>query len=337
MRRFLSVASVLTLAAAVTPLASLGAQDRQPSCPTGSPQQIATADACEKATDLFAYMMPQLGTALVGGSHTLGIGSTLGGFPNFAFALRANFVRGDLPDVSSMSVSATGAVNSDIETTSQFIALPGVDFAVGIWKGFPMGVSRIGGIDLLGSLTYVPEIEDEDGGVSIKPTDGSTKIGLGARIGILEQSLVVPGVSFSYLVRDVPTLDLTASSGNDEFALEDFSVKTTSWRLSAQKNLMLIQLGAGVGQDTYKSSADITVTVNDPIIPVTGSASTSSSQDQSITRTTMYGSLGFNLFLAKVVAEIGRVSGGDVPTYNTFSEEADKARMYGSLGIRISF
>lgn len=334
MRRILPVAVLATLSAALSPAS---AQGRPASCATGTPQQVATADACEKATDLFAYMMPQLGTALVGSSHTLGVGSTLGGFPHFALALRVNAVRGDLPDVSSMSVAADGANADDIETNSQFVALPGVDFALGIWKGFPMGVSRIGGIDLIGNLTYVPEIEDEDGGVSITPTGGSTKIGLGARVGLLEQSLVVPGVSFSYLVRDVPTLDLAASSGNDEFALEDFSVKTTSWRLAAQKNLLLFQLGAGVGQDTYKSSADITVTVNDPIIPVVGSASTTTSQDQSITRTTMYGSLGFNLFLAKVVAEVGRVSGGDVPTYNTFSEEADKARLYGSLGIRISF
>lgn len=331
MRR-LVIASIV-LASAVAPVQG---QTRAASCATGTPQGFATQDACEKARDLFDYMMPQLGTSLVGGSHTLGLGTTLGGFPHFAIALRGNAVRGNVPDIQSISVSPTGAQRSNLVTNPQFIGLPGIDFALGIWKGLPLGVSRVGGIDLIGSVMYVPNIENADGGVNISTTDGSTKIGLGARVGILEQSLVVPGVSFSYLKRDVPTLDLTASAGNSDFALRNFSVETTSWRLAAQKNLLLFQLGAGLGQDTYQSAADISVTVRDPRIPG-GSASTTSNPDQSLTRTTMYGSVGFELFLAKVVAEIGRVSGGDVNTYNSFDEAADKSRMYGSLGLRISF
>ena len=41
--------------------------------------------------------------------------------------------------------------------------------------------------------------------------------------------------------------------------------------------------------------------------------------------------------IAKVVAEVGQVSGGDVSVYNSFSQAADKSRLYGSVGIRISF
>lgn len=324
------VATALLVAPLSAPLVtSLEAQDRPASCPTGTLAEQATADACEKAVDLFAYMMPQLGTALVGGSHTLGVGSTLGGFPHFTVALRANAVSGDLPDVENMSVSTTGANRDVIATNSQFLALPAVDFALGIWKGFPMGVSRIGGVDLLSNVTYVPSIEN--GGLTIDPTGGSMKFGIGARVGILEQSIVVPGVSFSYLVRDVPTLDIAAQAQGADFTIEDFSVQTTSWRLAAQKNLLLIQLGAGVGQDTYESSANLTTTA-------TGfPATTQNDLDQSLTRTTFYGSLGFNLFVAKVIAEVGQVSGGDVATFNSFDEAADKSRMYGSLGIRISF
>ena len=330
MRRIL-LASSAALALTIAPLS---AQGRVASCPVGTIQQRATADACEKAIDIFNYMMPQLGTSLAGGSHTLGIGSTLGGFPHLALALRGNAVFGDLPDINGIAVSPTGPTRSNIATNSQMLGLPGVDFALGLYKGFPLGVSRVGGVDLIGSLTYVPDIENA--GVSITTSSGSVKVGLGVRVGILEQSVVVPGVAFSYLRRDVPTLALTASSGNDTFLLDNFDVKTTSWRIAAQKNLMLFQLGAGVGQDTYESAADITVTVRDPIIPG-GSASTSASPDQSLTRTTMYGSVGINLFLAKLVAEVGRVSGGNVEMYNTFAEEADKARLYGSFGIRISF
>jgi hypothetical protein len=322
MRRLLLTS--LALAAVAVPLRA-----QNPNCAVAP---ATTADACEKATDLWSYMMPQLGTSLVGGSHTLGIGSSLGGFGHFAIALRANAVMGDLPDVAGMSVSAVGRQQGNIGTSSQILGLPAVDFSLGIWKGYPIGVSRIGGLDLIGSLTYIPEIEDTDAGVALRPDGGSTKVGLGARIGLLEQSLIVPGVAFSYLVRDLPTMNLEATSPDAEFAISDFSVKTKSWRLALQKNLLLFQLGAGVGQDTYDSRADISATVN-----TVGNPSVNTSVDQSLTRTTYYGSLGFNLFLAKVVAEVGQVNGGTVTTYNSFDEAADKSRLYGSVGIRISF
>ncbi len=309
--------------AAATLLVAAFAAPSQAQCAGG-----ATADACAKAVDLWAYMMPQIGTSLVGGSHTLGIGTTLGGFPHFAIALRGNAIKGDLPDLSAMNVSLLGAQSSNIPANSQILGLPGVDFAVGVFKGLPLGVTRVGGIDVIGSVTYVPDIEGD--GVSLTTSDGAMKIGMGARVGILEQSLIVPGVSVSYLVRDLPTMSLAASASNADFSLDDFSVKTTSWRLAAQKNLLLFQLGAGYGQDTYDASSTITGTV-------TGGGNFAVSPSQKLTRTTMYGSVGFNLLVAKVVAEVGQVSGGTVTTYNTFDQAADKSRLYGSVGLRISF
>ena len=310
------------LAVAVAVLAISAAPARS-QCPGG-----VTEDACQKAVDMWAYMMPQLGTSLVGGSHTLGIGSTLGGFPHFAVALRANAVMGNLPDLSAMNFSLAGAQSDNIDTPDQILGLPGVDFAVGVYKGFPLGVTRIGGVDLLGSVTYLPEIEGD--GASIIPTDGSMKIGLGARVGLLEQSLVVPGVSFSYLVRDLPVVDLTVDAGNATLDINDFSVKTTSWRLSAQKNLLLFQLSAGYGQDTYKAATTISGDVSGNAIGPVDAA-------QDLKRTSLYGSVGINLLLVKIIAEVGQVSGGDVTTFNTFAEAADKSRLYGSIGARISF
>ncbi len=314
MRRLLAGTALIVAAAAPAKAQCSGTPD--------------TGDACQKAVDLWAYLMPQLGTSLVGGSHTLGIGTTLGGFPHFAIALRGNAVMGNLPDISGITVNPGAAQNSNIDAKEQVIGLPGVDFALGIYKGFPLGVTRIGGVDLIGSVTYVPEIEGD--GVTLSVKDGSTKIGLGARIGLLEQSLIVPGVSVSYLVRDLPVMTVIANMSNAGFSLNDFSVKTTSWRLAAQKNLLLFQLGAGVGQDTYDASTSIM-----GIVAPAGNFSANPSQE--LKRTTMYGSLGFNLLIAKVVAEVGQVSGGDVTTFNTFSEAADKSRLYGSVGIRISF
>jgi hypothetical protein len=300
---------------------------------TGAQAQAAcsnalAADACAVGQDLFLYMAPQLGTSLTGASHTLGVGTTLGGFPHFAIALRGNAVMGDLPQLTDINAGA--AQQRTIDTKEQIIGLPTVDFALGLFKGVNLGVTRIGGIDLIGGVTYVPEIAEGD--ITIMPQDGSIAVGLGARVGLLEQSALIPGVAFSYMQRDLPTVDFGANSGTgDSFAINDFSVKTSSWRLSAQKNFLIFQLGAGYGSDTYDFSTNATVSVDN------GAQTASFDAAQSMTRNTMYGSLGINLFLFKVVGEVGQVSGGNAPTFNDFAQAANKARTYGSLGIRISF
>lgn len=321
MRRIL-VASAVTLALAVSAPAAR-AQD----CNEGS----ATGAACVTARDLFLYMAPQLGTSLTGASHTLGIGTNLGGFPHFAIAVRVNAVMGGMPSLTD--VTAGPAAPQTLETEDTFIGLPTVDFALGLTKGFSLGVTRIGGIDLIGGATYIPEVQLGENG-SITPQGGSLAIGLGARVGLLQQSALIPGVAFSFLSRNLPTIDLAMETdAGDQFNINDFAVNTTSWRISAQKNLLLFQLGAGIGGDMY----DFSTTANGVIDPSGVNQSFNFVADQKMTRTTMYGSLGINLLLAKIVAEVGQVSGGKAPTYHDYDQPADKSRVYGSVGVRISF
>jgi hypothetical protein len=317
MRRFAVALTALTVAASPA-LAQNG-------CPAGA--LTPTRDLQCNAADLFAYMAPQLGTAVAGGSHTLGLGTTVGGLPHFAVALRMNVVAGTTPDLEPL-----GAVNStpgtNLGTNGAALAFPTVDASVGLFKGIGLGVTRIGGVDLLASATYVPEVETD--GISIAPADGSLKIGYGVRVGLLQQSLIVPGVTFSYLKRDLPTVSLQAGTSGATFDMQDFSLTTSSWRLSAQKNLLMLQVAAGYGQDSYDASANIGVSATGLTIPnVNASVATK--------RTTMYGSLGLNLVIARIVAEVGQVSGGDVATYNTFSTGPNAKRLYGSIGIRAGF
>lgn len=282
-------------------------------------------DACAVAGDLFRYMGTQLGTAVAGGSHTLGIGTNLGGFPHFAVALRANGVRGSLPTIGDVFAGPANPRNFEVEDS--WVPMATVDFALGLTKGFNVGVTRIGGIDLIGGITYVPTIEDGD--ISLTP-ESNIAVGLGARVGILEQSALIPGVSVSYMKRDLPTLDLSATADNgSSFAINDFGVKTTSWRLAAQKNLLLFQLGAGYGGDTYNLSTSASVNAE--------GQSGSFSDNLKVTRNTLYGTLGINLWLIKIVGEVGQVSGGNVPTVNTYDTAADASRLYGTVGVRISF
>ncbi len=322
MRRIL-VASFAVAAFSLTAPSTVAAQQ---ACGAGS--DPLAADACATGADFLRYMAPQLGTSLVGGSHTLGIGTNLGGFPHFAIAVRANAVMGSLPDIDNLSAGAATPRNYTVK--DQYLGLPTVDFALGLTKGFNLGVTRIGGIDLIGGATYVPEVSEQD--FSVAAPDGSLSLAYGARVGLLQQSALIPGVAFSWMKRDMPTLDLsTTTDGGDQLSINNLAIKSTSWRLSAQKNFLLFQFGAGFGKDNYDFNADVAASVDG------GTYNGSFNAAQEMSRTTMYGSLGINLFLVKIVGEVGQVSGGSAPTYHTYDTAADAKRMYGTVGIRISF
>jgi hypothetical protein len=212
------------------------------------------------------------------------------------------------------------------------LGLPTVDAAIGVFGGLPLGVTKVGGLDLLVNAAYIPEYSG--GGVTVKAPNGSLKIGYGARIGLLQEGLLTPGIGFSYMKRDLPTVDLAAKTGTlgGQFNVTGLAVNTTSWRVTASKSLLVLGLAVGAGQDTYDSEANIKVTTT--LLPAGSSASAS----QSLTRTNYFADLSLNMMLAKLVAEVGTVQGGDLTTYNTFKgKAADASRLYGSVGLRIGF
>src|SRR5205085_6699398 len=217
--RFHLLVSIAALAVAAT---SVQAQVDTQRCPPGTtnglgvPDQArATQDACQKAIDLFKYLAPQLGTAIAGGNPTLGQGGNLGGLGHFSAGLRLNAVQGSLPQVQNVTPSVQGAQQTQFPTKTQLLPMPTADLAIGVFKGIPLALTNVGGIDLLVSASYVPEFNNS--GVSVKVPNGSLKLGYDARVGILQESLLVPHVSVSYRVSDLPTLNIARLIG--EFSL----------------------------------------------------------------------------------------------------------------------
>jgi hypothetical protein len=298
----------------------------------------ASQDACQKAIDLFQYMAPQLGISITGGNATLGQGGTLGGLGHFSVGLRVNAVAGSLPQIQDVSPVVTGAVSSQYETEDQIIGLPTADLAIGLFKGIPLPLTNVGGVDLLVSAAYLPEFDGD--GVSVRVPSGSLKLGFGARVGVLQESLLVPGLSVTYLRRDLPTTNISATSANDSLYVNDLSVKTDAWRVVASKSLLMFGIAVGAGQDRYKSSADIAASV-DAQPPATTSrfrAAPTSPIVQELTRTNVFADLTVNLLILKLTGEIGQVSGGEISTYNTFNgKQAADSRVYGSIGARFGF
>jgi hypothetical protein len=326
MRARLLMAAGLSLVA----LRSAGGQ----ACGTPSTDPgTASADARQQAEDVFQYMAPQLGLAIAGGSPTLGQAGSLGGLGHFTVGLRGNALAGTLPQVDQFQQCYDGARSRTLPTEDRFVGLPAIDAAIGVFKGLPLGVTNVGGIDVLLSASYIREIDTDYLDVTVP--EGSLKIGYGARVGLLQESLLVPGVSVSVLRRDLPSVNVVGSSAGNSLEVNNLSVKTTAWRVVASKSLLLFGLTAGMGRDSYDQSATVTATVSDPVF---GTASSSISPSQSVTRTNMFAGASLNLLMLKVTGEVGRVSGGTISTYNSFDgKAAADSRLYGSVGLRFGF
>ena len=313
-------------AAAVLAATAVSASAQANSCAAG-----LTQDACQKAVDVYQYLAPQLGTAITGGNATLGQGGALGGPGHFSLGVRVNAVKGTLPQVDDPSATPvlTGARATAYPTKDAYIPMPTIDGALGIFKGIPLSLTNVGGIDALVSASYIPKVDRSD--VSIDP-DNPVKFGYGVRVSALQESIVSPGISFTYLKRDLPVLSLTGMSSNSTLHIDDLTEKTTAWRLVASKSFVLFGLAAGYGQDSYKSSANANATIS-------GQTSSTISVAQDMTRSNMFADLSLNFPIFKLIAEVGQVSGGTAPTtVNTFPAKGIvDSRLYGSVGFRLSW
>jgi hypothetical protein len=324
------------------------AQTNAASCPASTSagtingsRQNAQRDACLMAVDVFQFLAPQLGISLTGGNATLGQGGTLGGLGHFAVGVRANLVMGDLPEVDKFPSVRTSenAPARTLDSKNQPLGLPVVDAAIGIFKGLPLGVSNVGGIDLLVNAAYVPKIGAEGDDFRIEP-ESELKLGFGARVGALQEGILTPGVSISFIKRDLPTTSLFGRSSNIDIDVVDATVKTTAWRIVASKSLLLFGVAAGFGQDKYDMGARVSGvaknvpsllgSTNEPFGPIV--------LDQKMTRTNYFLDLSLNLPFVKLVGEVGQVSGGTIATTNTFSSgAADDSRLFGSVGVRVGW
>jgi len=312
-------------------VAPLGAQGIDSRCSAGNFAQLGAQDACQKAIDIFAFMAPQLGIGLVGGNATLGTGGALGGIGRFSIGIRGNGIQGRLPQVGDVNASVTGAVRSDYGVDDQVVGLPAVEGAVGLLGGIPLGVTHALALDALVSATYVPELSSN--GVAVSLPDGSLKLGYGARLGVLQESFATPSVAVTYLRRDLPTTSIDATSGDDRISVSGVGVKTSAWRAVVGKSLGVLGVALGGGQDRYDSRATATVRVTEAGIALDGGPYALA---QKVTRSNMFADLSLNFPFVKLAAEIGRVSGGTIDTYNTFSgKRADDPLTYASVGLRI--
>ncbi|MDQ2665977.1 MAG: hypothetical protein M3Z05_08205 [Gemmatimonadota bacterium] len=350
MKKQLVIASTLVFAA-TSSLSAQGLTAPVPCTVTGGDAQLQAAarDACQQTFDVFEFMAPQLGISLAGGNATLGTGSTLGGLGHFSIGVRGNIVRGIIPRIDQFTERTGGATPAQqLPSKDQVFGLPTADAAIGLFAGLPLALTNVGGIDLLLSATYVPTIGNGNADFSLKPKQ-NLQVGYGVRLGLLSESILVPGVSFTYLKRDLPstTISGTANTTTDvlgvstpataSLSIANAKVNTSAWRLVASKGLLLFGLAAGVGQDTYSQNADVSavITSNNPLVGTASATLPSAYPDMK--RTNYFVDASLNLPLFKIVGELGQVTGGTSNTYNSIgTKRADRGMTYGSVGLRFA-
>jgi hypothetical protein len=308
--------------------------------PRCAAQAVYIQDACQKGVDIFNLLAPQLGASLAGGNAVLGQSGPLGGLGRFSIGVRGNVLQGTIPQSSGVSLSTSGPQRTNFTMEDQILGLPTAEAAIGLFKGLPVGVTNVGGVDAIVSASFIPDLEIDE--VSVSTTGGSVKLGYGARLGVLQETSIVPGVSITFLRRDLPRTSVIARAGSDTVAVSDIVAKSKAWRVVAGKRFFAVGLTAGAGQDTYDASAKAGAVLNRTIAGL-GTArvavADAAQAERSITRTNFFGDLTIYFPFARLTGEVGRVTGGDdVTPFNTFGgKTGGEAYTYYSAGLRVQF
>jgi hypothetical protein len=276
------------------------------------------AATCAAAAVGARAVVAQVGLLAGQGSELPGEGSTLGrrlgGMPRVAAWVRGGVLPLGVPDPADPN----GADEASAWT-------PGLQagLGLGVFGGFHL-MPTVGGflsLDVFGtaSFLFLPDGSGFDGRVGVYT--------VGARVGVLQESFTLPGVSVSASRRFSGEVQLGDASTGDPMAIRvDPSV--TSIRATVSKDLFAFGVLAGLGWDDFSSDVGLNVTDGATgIVPATGSLDG--------TRRLYFGSLTKQLgILAWITVEGGWADGFDpVAGYTGTGHDPEKRSTFGSVTL----
>jgi hypothetical protein len=304
------------------------------------------AEDCVIVAQAVDAAQPQLGILMAGGNPTLGTASTggvrLGFLPRVSLTGRINVVGARLPDIRQ---------EADEQADKFTVPAPavGANLSIGLTRGFSVApmIGGFGAIDLLGSVSVLPLslLGDEFG-------DNALSWGAGARVGLVRESFVTPGVSVSLMYRslgdvrfgevcsgsEVPAGDnRTVCSTDGDFGEIEFGLDNWSARAAVSKRFLGLGLTAGVGYDRFETSADFAVRAPGP--PV-GAEQVYRFNDVAVDndRWSAFIDGSFTILFGSIVAELGWMQGSDpiqgFPSTSDF--DPNEGTFFGSVGARLS-
>ena len=308
---------------------------------------------CGQGVSALTSVQPTIGIGFSGGNHVLGtattIGRRLGLFPRISVTARANGALAEVPnllDGFNAELDSDGQLPPMENSLFPFGSLQG-DVQLGLFNGLSAGpVGGLGSIDLLGSVSVIPALEETGLAEHI------INWGAGARIGILRQGLVMPGVSVSGMYRNMGEVSFGSVDDGDpaQFATD---LSTISLRGAISKGLLAFDFAAGGGYDIYTSNPRFDFEVVCPPSECGGVEMTVRPEEEIAgeLRTAawnVFANAGLSMLIVNVIGEVGYQKATEVITADDLREaglpdqpptveELGGGRLFGSLGVRFTF
>lgn len=289
----------------------------------GKGQELAYAVGVERADEVAAT-----------GNAVLSEGGSLGGIGHVSVDIRAKRISRSVPRLAGTAIQTDdSAPLTDIPSTGVGATAVSADFALGLLRGLKLGRdSRIGDLDLLGSVTELQGYGDTD--LHLKSSN-QISFGIGARIGLLAETSTLPGISYSRWRRSVPRISFraspvaTADGGMMTIGVDQLDVTVNSWRVAASKKLGRFGVTAGIGRDTYDASYTYYATLDEGSSP---GANGSQSTGYNLTRKNLFVGASYALSRMTLAGEFGRLSGAAAISYLS-AAPATPSRSYASIGV----
>jgi hypothetical protein len=361
MRRLGAVLGAVGLLAA--PAAA--AQDGGITAPCMRPEVPTQArEACLSVAQAVESAQPQLGILIAGGNPTPGAASAgglrLGVLPRVSASGKLNLVMLRLPDILA---ERTGTA---VQRLNQAVGIPAPALAgtatIGVFPGLSVAptVGGIGAIDLVGTGTWLPLPTFGIGGFADETSPIS--YGIGARLGILRESFLLPGASVSVVRHRLgqvaygevcPGAEAALTDRREDYALTyglcpgggdpgEFGFDLTNWstRAVVSKRLLGFGAAAGIGYDRYSSDIEFGFRAPPGSIPGQENYFVRASElGLSTSRLSYFANGSFTLLVATLAVEAGWTAGGaPVPGFTVERGAFDPRRgtWFGSLGARIA-
>ncbi len=311
--------SGLFLVAVVSPVLA-----QTPECAgyVGNAQRV-----CGAAVDGTRAFHPVIGVLVSGGNPTIGSAATLGGLGHASLTLRANAVQVVLPDLAYNGSSSTVPAGDKL-----WAPAPLVEGALGVYRGVGNGLLAV---DLLGSAQLLPT----DQIANLTVDSGARQIGgialglgYGARVGLLRELGPLPAVSVSIMRRDIPQITYGDVTAGDRYSY-GVDLHATNLRLVASKQLLFLDMAAGLGWDKY--TGDAVIQFRDPI---TGVLQPDVPVKLNSSRALGFLNAGMSLSVVRLTGEVGYQGGKDQNLSTDFQDfDTTKGKFFAGLGLRVGF
>lgn len=251
------------------------------------------------------------GSEVPGGSSTLG--RRLGGVPRMAPWIAFGGAKVVVPDFSDPAGRAD---------QGHFVPSFDAGLALGVFDGFQV-LPTVGGLlslDVVGQASFL-FFSDKDG------FDGRVNVlSLGARLGLLQESFTLPGVSVSVTRRFAGILQY-GDTGIGSPAQVSLDPAVTSVKATVGKDLFAFGVMVGMGWDHY--SAETSLVASDG---AGGFVSASGSLDA--TRHTYFAGLSKQIGVVSwVSAEVGWIDGFDPLTVSGATSPEPGSTLYARLAL----